>query len=143
MHRLLLFRIAGNEKRYSRSELERWPCADESELQALKLNGNKVHRARRSVVKRCRIPDLRILENGRVELGCFLSFSVKPQVGWVILPVDQSSKDPIILVDSASSFAVFKYNNHAISASSRIRRDGVQNPSSSFRSALSARDPES
>jgi hypothetical protein len=42
-----------------------------------------------------------------------------------------------------TSFAVFKRNNHATWASSRIRRDGEQNPWSSFRSGLSARDQES
>src|SRR6266436_1633724 len=61
-----LFRVAGDEKRYSRSELEEWPRVDEPKLLPQKFNGKKVHRARRRVVKRCSVLNLCIFENGRV-----------------------------------------------------------------------------
>ena len=95
------------------SELEERSCVDEPELLPQKLNGHKIHRAGRGVVKRRRILDLRILENGCVELGCFFSFFVKPQVRrdclhgdfWLLF-VYQSGKVPLWLVNSiADTFA--------------------------------------
>jgi hypothetical protein len=74
-----LFRVAGNEERYRRIELEEWPCVGEPELLAKKLNGKTVHSARKSVVKRCSVLDLGILEDGCIELGSFFGFFLKPQ----------------------------------------------------------------